>query len=101
MEVLACIPELAGSPERVVPASEPAPSPVVEAAPIRRRVSPRSAPLRFPTASVAVLVAVAAICWAAAWRNERQRWDALRQERAERLALDIPPTAGAGRSIAP
>jgi len=57
--------------------------------------SARSAHSRFPTASVAVLVMVAGVLWAAAWRSERQRFEADRDARAARLAAEpSTPTAG-------
>jgi hypothetical protein len=56
---------------------------------------------RFPTSSIIALVAVAAAFWAAAWRNDRLRLEAARQQRPERLAQQLPAAAGAARSVKP
>jgi len=129
MEVLACIPELpcpAGfvaaavlEPSRPVdveavvagPVSTPEPAgPVADVdadtaesvAPAPRRiVVRRSQTTRFPSPSIIALVAVAATLWAAAWRNDRLRLEAARQQRPERLAQELPAAAGAARSVTP
>jgi len=44
---------------------------------------------------------VAAVVWAAAWRNDRLRLEAARQQRPERLAQELPATAGSDRSLTP
>ncbi|MFM9197285.1 MAG: hypothetical protein ACKOWG_16420 [Planctomycetia bacterium] len=60
---------------------------------------PRST--RFASPSIVVLAAVAAVVWAAAWRNDRLRLEAARQQRPERLAQELPATAGPARSVTP
>ena len=123
MEVLACIPELPCQAESVAtvvsepprPAEAPVaviptpaakvsldvdPSASVSPAP-RSGAAGRRAPSRFPPPSIVALVAVAAVVWAAAWRNDRLRLEAARQQRPERLAQELPATAGAARSITP
>lgn len=110
VEVLACIPELDGpagfepEPEEAVspalpvsPVPVPAPEPASE--PIRRERRPRST--RFASPSIVVLAMVAAVVWAAAWRNDRLRLEAARQQRPERLAQELPATAGEARSVTP
>jgi hypothetical protein len=47
------------------------------------------------------LVVLAAVVWTAAWRNDRMRLEAARQQRPERLAQELPATAGAARSVTP
>ena len=123
MEVLACIPELpcraavAGAAvsepprpvqEPVDPSLPPVPAISVEVDPPasvspapRRAAAGRSAPRRFPPPSVIALAAVAAVVWAAAWRNDRLRLEEARQQRPERLAQELPATAGAARSVTP
>jgi hypothetical protein len=123
MEVLACIPELPCQANSVAAAASEPPRPVeaavaaiptpadafspevdrpafVSPAP-RSGAAGRRAPSRFPPPSIIALVAVAAVVWAAAWRNDRLRLEAARQQRPERLAQDLPATAGAARSITP
>ena len=95
MEVLACIPELpcqASSTATVV--SEPL-------RPLKVSAAGRSAPCRISPPSILALVAVAAVVWAAAWRNDRLRLEEARQQRPERLAQELPATAGAARSVTP
>ena len=129
MEVLACIPELscpagfvaAAVPEPLRPADmgavvagqvstkEPAAQPADTDADAAERVAPaprrtvvrRSQTTRFPAPSIIALVAVAAAFWAAAWRNDRLRLEAARQQRPERLAQELPAAAGAARSVTP
>ena len=129
MEVLACIPELpcpagfmaagVSEPSRLadvdavvagpVSTQEPAaPAADMDAntaesvAPAPRRILVRrSQTTRFPTSSIIALVAVAAAFWAAAWRNDRLRLEAARQQRPERLAQELPAAAGAARSVTP
>ena len=129
MEVLACIPELpcpagfvaaaVSEPSRPAdvdavvagPVSTPEPAaPVADVdadtaesvAPAPRRiVVRRSQTTRFPSSSIIALVAVAATFWAAAWRNDRLRLEAARQQRPERLAQELPAAAGAARSVTP
>ncbi|MCX7432087.1 MAG: hypothetical protein NTY17_13970 [Planctomycetia bacterium] len=72
------------------------------AAPAPRRIVRRhSQTTRFPSPSIIALVAVAATFWAAAWRNDRLRLEAARQQRPERLAQELPAAAGAARSLTP
>lgn len=86
----------------VVVSSPPEPRPAVSAGcSSRRRADRRRNSGRFPGGSVVVLAAVAAAVWAAAWRNDRLRWEAGRQQRPERLAQELPATAGAERSRTP
>jgi len=127
MEVLACIPEipcLAGPAATAVcepprPAEVPATriataEPAVAAAPSEAdddddRVAPaprhgrdrqsRNSWLFSP--SIVALAAVAVIVWAAAWRNDRLRLEASRQQRPERLAQELQATAATARSITP
>ena len=131
MEVLACIPELApedpcpahgrpdaglsagppdepavpdavpgGAVEAVAPVASPAPSPEPPPAP-ERRSARRQRSARFPAPSIIALAAVAAVVWAAAWRNDRLRLEAARQQRPERLARELPAAAGTERSVVP
>jgi hypothetical protein len=129
MEVLACIPELpcpAGAigPAVVLEASclnlvaatpTPPPESAVECVPASV-VSPSPAPrsdtgwqskatrtkaTRFFSPSIIALMALATVVWAAAWRNDQLRLEAARQQRPERMAQELPPTAGANRSVAP
>ena len=129
MEVLACIPVLpcpagfvaaaVSEPSRPAdvdavaagPVSTPEPAAPVAGvdantaecvAPAPRRIGARrSQTTRFPSASIIALVAVAATFWAAAWRNDRLRLEAARQQRPERLAQELPAAAGAARSVTP
>ena len=127
MEILACIPELpsAVGPAAqgaaselprptvvvVVPASSPEPAATADRAemddaesvsPAPRRGSTRqSQPSQLFSPSIVALVAVAAVVWAAAWQNDRLRLEAARQQRPERLAQELPATAGATRSLTP
>ena len=128
MEVLACIPELSGPaasaavplpvsrPPEVVapPIATPEPSVTADSddsddgddaddvspAP-RRGTARRSRPSRLFSPSIIALAAVAAVVWTAAWRNDQLRLEAARQQRPERLAQELPATAGAVRSITP
>jgi hypothetical protein len=125
MEVLACIPELpcpatfmaqaaasepplpakvasvpGSTPEPPVPAVDAEAAEAVSPA-LRRGAAGRSRPTRFSSPSIILLVAVAAALWAAAWRNDRLRLEASRQQRPERIALELPVTAGAARSVTP
>ena len=95
MELLACIPELPCQADSVATVVSESPRPLKVAA------AGRSAPLRLPPPSILALVAVAAIIWAAAWRNDRLRLEEARQQRPERLAQELPATAGAARSVTP
>jgi len=124
MEVLAYIPELpcptgAMEPSAVLdatsvalktaPASSPSepsvecvPVPAVSLAPAPRRSTARQSQAnRFFSPSIIALMAVAAVVWAAAWRNDQLRLEAARQQRPERMAQELPPTAGANRSVTP
>ena len=70
--------------------------------PAPRRGSARHArPSRLLSPSIVALAAVAACVWAAAWRNDRLRLEAARQQRPERLAQELPATAGPARSLTP
>ena len=129
MEVLACIPELS-CPAGFVAAAVSQRSPSADVGPVvagpvstlhpaapaadadadpaecvvpapRRTVVRRSQTVRFPSASIIALVAVAAAFWAAAYRNDRLRLEAARQQRPERLAQELPAAAGAARSVTP
>jgi hypothetical protein len=129
MEVLACIPELS-CPAGFVAAAVPEPSRSADTGPVvagpvsiqdpaapaadtdadtlvcvapapHRTGGRRSQTTRFPSASIIALVAVAAAFWAAAWRNDRLRLEAARQQRPERLAQELPAAAGAARSVTP
>jgi hypothetical protein len=51
--------------------------------------------------SIVALVALAVVVWTAAWRHDRLRLEAARQQRPERLAQELPVTAGAERSVTP
>lgn len=51
--------------------------------------------------SIVALAVVATVVWAAAWRNDRLRLEAARQQRPERLAQELPPSAGVARSVTP
>jgi hypothetical protein len=61
----------------------------------------RSPSVRFPAPSVFALVVVAAAVWVAAWRNDQLRWEASHPPRPPRLALELPATSGAARSLTP
>jgi hypothetical protein len=88
-------------PEAAVSAP-PAPCPVVSlGSPPRGGAGRRRQAARFPGVSIVILTAVAAAIWAAAWRNDRLRWEAGRQQPPERLAQELPATAGAERSRTP
>lgn len=130
MEVLACIPELpspsaaavklASEPRRPVAAAlivSPEPTaiagsvashPVGEAADTTA-ASPapqpgparRSRPTSLLSPSIIALAVMAAFVWAAAWRNDHLRLEAARQQRPERLAQELPATAGVARSVTP
>jgi len=67
----------------------------------RRGMDRRSRPSRLFSPSIIALAAVAAFVWAAAWRSDQLRLEASRQERPERLAQELPATAGAARSVTP
>jgi hypothetical protein len=69
--------------------------------PLKPPAAGRSAVRRLPPPSIIALVAVAAVVWAAAWRNDRLRLEEARQQRPERLARELPATAGAARSVTP
>jgi len=123
MEVLAYIPELpcldsvvatpAPEPQRLSP--EPAASIELSEPAIRTEavsdVSPSPAPrrgmgrqsptTRFFSPSIVALMALATVVWAAAWRNDQLRLEAARQQRPARMAQELPPTAGANRSVTP
>lgn len=129
MEVLACIPKLpcpagfvaaaVSEPSRradvdaVVAGSVSTPEPAALVADVdadaaecvapapRRIVRRHSQTTRFPSPSIIALVAVAVTFWAAAWRNDRLRLEAARQQRPERLAQELPAAAGAARSLTP
>jgi hypothetical protein len=129
MEVLACIPELpclAGpvatavcepplpaevpvtristpSPALAVAASEPDDADdeeCVSPAPRHGRAH-RSRPAGLFSPSIITLTALAVVVWAAAWRNDRLRLEASRQQRPERLAQELQATAGTARSVTP
>jgi hypothetical protein len=95
MEILACIPELPcqASPVATVFSESPRPLKVPAAG--------RSAARRLPPPSIIALVALAAVVWAAAWRNDRLRLEEARQQRPERLAQELPASAGPVRSVTP
>jgi hypothetical protein len=61
----------------------------------------RSRPTRLFSPSVIALAAVAAVFWAAALRNDQRRLEAARMQRPERLAQELPATAGEARSVTP
>ena len=67
----------------------------------QRSPARRSRPSGLFSPSIIALAAVATVVWAAAWRNDRLRLEAARQQRPERLALELPATAGAARKGAP
>lgn len=67
----------------------------------RRGENRRSRPSRLFSPSIIALAAVAAIVWTAALRNDRLRLEASRQQRPERLAQELPATAGTARSLTP
>ena len=95
MEVLACIPELPCQASSVATVVSESPRP------LKVPAANESARRRIPAPSIIALVAVAAIVWAAAWRNDRLRLEEARQQRPERLAQELPATAGAARSVTP
>jgi len=66
-----------------------------------RRSGGRSRPTRLFSPSVIALAAVAAVVWAAALRNDQRRLEAARMQRPERLAQELPATAGEARSVTP
>jgi hypothetical protein len=127
MEVLACIPELPGPDASVAqaavseplrPAQEPlrpiatagAAVPVdadeedegAAAVPAPRRgVARQSRSSGFFSPSIIALAVMAAVVWAAAWRNDHLRLEAARLQRPERLAQALPATAGGQRSVKP
>ena len=96
MEILACIPELPCQASSVATVVSESPRPLKVPA-----ANKRSARRRTPPISMIALVAVAAVVWAAAWRNDRLRLEEARQQRPERLAQELPATAGAARSVTP
>jgi hypothetical protein len=103
MEVLASIPELAAVGERTggqecTAVQERNGGQSVETGRGTVRRSPSS---RFPSPSVLALVVVAAVVWGAAWRNDQRRWEASHPPRPARLALELPATAGATRTLTP
>jgi hypothetical protein len=124
MDILACIPELPGpaawvaaavvsTPQRPAELSTPSissPEPSATAdtddaesistAP-RRGSTRQTRSSRWFSPSIIALVALAAVVWTAAWRNDRLRLEAARQQRPERLAQELPATAGAARSVTP
>jgi len=69
--------------------------------PPRRGAVRRSRPSWLFSPSILALAAVAAVVWTAAWRNDRLRLEASRQQRPERLAQELPAAAGAARSVTP
>ena len=95
MEILACIPELPCEAFPVATVFSESPRP------LKVPAANRSARRRIPPPSIIALVAVAAVVWAAAWRNDRLRLEEARQQRPERLAQELPATAGAARSVTP
>ena len=130
MEVIACIPQLPHREEAVPSGLEPAvvrpavirpavirpavvqpavvqpavvepaviqPAVIQPAAPVRGR----SKEVRFPAPTIIVLAAVAIAFWMAAFRNDRLRLEVANQQRPERLARELPATAGTERSPTP
>jgi len=82
-------------------AVESVPAPAVSRSPAPWRGTARQSQTdRLFSPSIIVLMALATVVWAAAWRNDRLRWEAA-QQRPERLAQEPAPTAGATRSITP
>ena len=49
---------------------------------------PRGARARFPTASTVVLVVIAAVCWAAVWRDEQRRAAEDPDDASESMAME-------------
>lgn len=109
MEVLACIPELSQS-------ATPAPSgsgiadatsatdPVERGCviPLLKTGPARHVRTRGPfSPSIFALAAAATLIWAAALRNDQSRLETARLQRAERLAQELPPSAGRERSRTP
>ena len=95
MEILACIPELPCQASSVTTVVSESPRP------LKVPAANRSTRRRIPPPSIIALVAVAAVVWAAAWRNDRLRLEEARQQRPERLAQELPATAGGARSVTP
>lgn len=100
MEVLACIPELLGPAAPVVEIPKAHDLDSVSPAP-RFGAARRSRPARLFSPSIVVLAATAVVVWTAAWRNDRLRLEAARQQRPERLAQELPATSGPARSLTP
>ena len=73
------------------------PAVIQPAAPVRGR----SKEVRFPAPTIIVLAAVAIAFWMAAFRNDRLRLEVANQQRPERLARELPATAGTERSPTP
>jgi|GEM_PF-1945483 len=130
MEVIACIPQLPHREEAVPSGLQPAviqpvviqpvviqpaviqpaviqpaviqpaviqPAVIQPAAPVRGRRKE----VRFPAPTIIVLAAVAIAFWMAAFRNDRLRLEVANQQRPERLARELPATAGTERSPTP
>ncbi|MEI6256472.1 MAG: hypothetical protein WCQ77_07495 [Planctomycetota bacterium] len=101
-EVLARIPELpcpASAPE-----PKPAPAvvqPVVVQPVVVQPVVVQPVQGGMFSPSILSLVAIAAIVWVAAWRNDQLRWDAAQRQRPERLAQELPAAGTAARSHTP
>ena len=95
MEILACIPELPCQASSVATVVSESPRP------LKVPAAQRSYRRLITSPSIIALVAVAAVVWAAAWRNDRLRLEEARQQRPERLAQELPATAGAARSVTP
>lgn len=110
MEVLACIPALPASPlpdtagveDRDETSAAVDSVNVSPAAPVRVGVRRRPARASGPfSASIVALAAVATLVWAAALRNEQSRLEAARRQRPERLAQELPSSAGRGAGHTP
>ena len=103
MEVLASIPELA--PVGACTTGQECPSGQErdggQASETGREIVRRSPSVRFPSPSVLTLMVVAAAFWVAAWRNDQLRWEASHPPRPPRLAMELPATAGAPRTLTP
>lgn len=85
-------------PAATTEACGPQPPPAAGRPPAGRKAGERRAGAALFSPSILVLATMAAVVWAAAWRNERLR--ALEQ-RAARVAMEPPAMAGPDRSLTP